>query len=213
MKKLLVLTGLFCVALPLFADTADDIANIQMRLKQIEVRLGLIERDVGDLKSSSNASSSVPLSQSNLPSSQVLIWASESIEQIYSYNYKNFPQVLSGIRQYFTAQGYDSYIKALNDSNNLQIVQDKRLYVTGKVKEKGKIVSESAASGIYTWELQIPIEVNYKSSSESVNQNLIANVEIVRVPLSDSQVGIAIHSIKATVAGQGKTAPTVPTTK
>ncbi len=212
MKKIALLLGMSLLVTQAWADVADDIADLKVRMKQIEVRMGLIERDMGDLKES-NKSPSVPINQANLPSAQVLIWASESIEQIYTYNYRNFPQVLTDIRRFFTQQGYDSYMKALNDSNNIQIVQDKRLYVAGKVREKGKVVKEGVNAGIYTWEIQIPLVVNYKTSNESTSQNIIANVEIVRVPTSDNPVGIAIHSITATVEGQGSQAPTVPATK
>ncbi|MGD9591868.1 MAG: DotI/IcmL family type IV secretion protein [Candidatus Berkiella sp.] len=206
MRKLLLLTAL--ASMPLWADTANDIADIQIRLKQIEVRLGLIERDLSEVRGSKV--DLVPLSQSSLPSSSVLIWASESIEQIYDYNYKNFPQVLTAIRKYFTTQGYDSYMKALNDSNNLQIVQDKRMYVSGKVSQRGKVVKEGVVSGIYTWEIEIPLDVTYKTSTDTVTQKIMANIEVVRVPIADSQVGVAIHSITAKPVSEGETTPAAP---
>lgn len=202
MRKIVLFTALSIVSSVIWADSAEDIASIQMRLKQIEVRLGLIERDLSEVRGSKV--DSVPLNQSSLPSSQVLIWTTESIEQIYAYNYKNFPQVLTEIRKFFTTQGYDSYMKALNDSNNLEIVQDKRLYVQGKASEKGKVIKEGVVNGIYTWEIQVPLDVNYKTSSESINQKIMANVEVVRVPTSDSAVGIAIHSITAKPQSEGE---------
>ncbi len=210
MRKLLLLAGLSIVSGASCADTVSDIMSLQSRMKEIEVRMSLIERDLSDLKESKMPS--VPLAQSNLPSNQVLIWTMQGIEQIYTYNYKNFPDVLTAIRHYFTAQGYESYMKALDESKNLNTVQDKRLTVTAKVSEKGKIIKEGAVNGIYTWEVQVPIDVNYKSSSESIDQKLVANVEVVRVPLSDSQVGIAIHSITATIASAEKPAATTTTT-
>ncbi len=210
MRKIVLLTALSLASGIAFADTVSDILNLQARMKEIEVRMSLLERDVGEARASKMPS--VPLDQSNLPSNQVLIWTMQGIEQIYTYNYKNFPDVLTAIRHYFTTQGYESYMKALDDSKNLNTVQDKRLAVTAKVAEKGKIVKEGVVNGIYTWEVQVPINVNYKSTTESIDQKLVANVEVVRVPLSDSQVGIAIHSITATVASAEKPAPAPATT-
>ncbi|MBS0290733.1 MAG: DotI/IcmL family type IV secretion protein [Proteobacteria bacterium] len=209
--RIITLTGLFFTFTALQAAEPTDLATLQMRMKEIEVRLSLIERDLAELKH--NKMPSVPLEQANLPSPQVLIWTSENIEQIYTYNYKDFPQVLTQIRGYFTQQGYDSYMKALDESKNLQAVQDKRLYVTAKVAQKGKVVKEGIVNGIYTWEVQIPIDVTYKSTTESVVQKLQANVEVVRVPSNDSPVGIAIHSITASIAPTEQQKPAEGTTR
>jgi hypothetical protein len=192
-------------------------SSLQLRMKEIEVRLSLLEREMSEIKASRMPS--VPLNQSNLPSPEVLSWAAGSIEEIYHYNYRNFPQVLTAIHRYFTNPGYDSYMKALDESKNLQAVQDKKLSVSAKATGKGTIVKEGVVSDIYTWEVQLPIEVTYAGPTDAITQNLVANIEIVRVPNSDSPQGIAIHSITASVAtakpatpAESKTTTTTTTT-
>lgn len=204
MKKILYITALSLISGFCHANESADLSSLLMRMKEIEVRISLLERDVSELRLSK--ASSVPLNQANLPSAQVLIWAGKTLQEVYTYNYKNFPQVLTSIRHHFTQPGYDSYMKALDESKNMQVVQDKKLAVSGKAG-KGTVVKESLNNGIYTWEVQIPIEVTYEGVGESIKQNIVANLEIVRVPNADSPAGIAIHSITAVSADQAKAAP------
>lgn len=209
MRKLLLLTALSLGWGGVHAEDA-SVAMLQMRMKEIEVRLSLLEREVSELKVTKTPS--VPLNQSNLPSQEVLNWATKGIIEIYSYNYKNFSQVLTGIRRHFTTEGYDSYMKALDDSKNLTAVQDKRLTVSAAATGKGKVVKESDVNGIYTWVIQIPILVTYQSATETINQNLTVNAEIVRVTNTESAVGIAFHSITASLATAEPPAGTTPPT-
>ncbi|MBN9287169.1 MAG: hypothetical protein BGO43_00875 [Gammaproteobacteria bacterium 39-13] len=197
MRKILLLTGLSLISSGIYAEDV-SLATLQMRMKEIEVRLSLLEREISELKESKTPS--VPLNQSNLPSQEVLNWATKGIVEIYSYNYKNFPQVLTGIRRHFTNEGYDSYMKALDESKNLIAVQDKKLNVSAAAVGKGKVIKEGDTNGIYSWIVQIPILVTYQSPTETINQNLNVNAEIVRVTGTESPVGIAFHSITASLA-------------
>lgn len=197
MRKIILLTGLSLAWGQTFAEDG-SLATLQMRMKEIEVRLSLLEREVSELKESKTPS--VPLDQSNLPSQEVLNWAAKGIVEIYTYNYKNFPQVLTGIRRHFTSEGYDSYMKALDESKNLIAVQDKKLAVSAIATGNNKIVREGNVNGLYTWDVQIPILVTYQSPTETISQNLVVDAEIVRVKNTESAVGIAFHSITASLA-------------
>jgi intracellular multiplication protein IcmL len=103
-------------------------------------------------------------------------------------------------------------MKALDESKNLVAVQDKKLYVTAASTGKGTVTKEGNENGIYTWEVQIPILVTYKSPTETISQNLVVKAEIVRVLSSQSSQGIAFQNITASLASAepAKAATTPP---
>lgn len=184
--------------------------NVPARLQDIENRLTRIEAQLKTMQEKQEIG--VPLDQSMLSISDVIDWTTKSIESIYKYDYQNYSQVLMDIRKYFTPLGYDSYVKALEASKNLQAIQEKKLSVSASSQGPGTVIQEGPVNGIYTWQIQLPIMVKYVGVVQTIEQSLNMKVEVVRVKTSENPKGIAIHSIKAEVAGSPTTS-TTPTPK
>jgi len=226
MRNTTIITGLMMLVGTAFAQTSPqtspqtppnpvDISNLDQRVKALEDKLDKVEEALSKVvkKINANESEEISLAQANRSQDEILAWSKKSILEIYSYDFNNYQQVLAGLRRLFTVAGYDSYMKALEESKNLATVQEKKLVVSAKTTGKGTIVSQGATNDIYTWTVEVPVEITYKSSDTSFSQNLLVNMEIARVKFTVNPDGIAIHNITAKVAAGKSTSDLIKSLK
>lgn len=141
----------------------------------------------------------LPLSEASLNDNQLLQWAVEAAVASYSFNYVNYRKALQDLRIYFTKVGYQYFLKALKESNNLDAVISKKMIVTATptgsaiILDKG-LVKTGADQGIYRWQVQLPMVVNFQSETTPITQYIILNMTIVRVPTLESPSGVGIAS-------------------
>lgn len=209
MQKGCTLVGLLLVAGIASAQADEQVGSrgMDQKIKEIQGRLDIIEKDIKDIKIRGKLED-LPLKQPNLTSEELLKWVTDSIVEVYSYNFLNYQMVLNKIRPYFTDLGYESYIKALEDSKNLEAVKNKKLVVNAIPTAKAAIVKEGALNAVYTWEIQIPLLVSYQSGEKEMQQRIMVNIEVVREPYAEADKGVAIHSITAKVVSSESIQPT-----
>lgn len=204
MRKLLTLVSLACiVGIPCAhavtpPDAPPDIREMNKTIKALEKRMDQVEKDVYLIKSIGKFED-LPVTQP-IATADVLSWSTESALEIYNYDYLNYQYILKKIKPLFTQAGYESYLKALEDSKNLELVKTKKLFVSA-VPTGEPFVSKEGMSeeGVYKWEVQMPVMVTYKSNTQLVQQQVNIAMDVVRTKLSESRAGIAIHSITANV--------------
>jgi hypothetical protein len=213
MRKLVTLVGMACMVgfSPLQAvtppDAPPDIREMDKTLKATVKRLEQVEKDLATVKSIGKFED-LPVAQAMLSGPDVLSWSTQSVLEIYNYDYLNYQYTLKKIKPLFTPAGYESYLKALEDSKNLELVKEKKLFVSAVPTSEPFISKEGPSEeGVYKWEVQVPVMVTYKSTTQLVQQQVNMSIDVVRVKLSDARSGIAIHSITANVtATQAPTA-------
>lgn len=141
----------------------------------------------------------IPLNQPNMQDNELLLWATEAAVSAYTFNFVNYRKALQDIRMYFTKTGYQYFIKALRDSNNLEAVQNKKLVVSAAptgapiILKKG-IYNDGSPLGVYGWTVQIPMVLTYQSANEQFKQNITLDMLITRLPTLDSPKGVGIAS-------------------
>lgn len=143
----------------------------------------------------------IPLSEPGLTPNAVLQWATDAAQACYTFNFVNFRKALQDIRIYFTKTGYQYFLKALKDSNNLDAIQTKQMVVsavpTGApvILKKGVLNDGSGAgAGVYSWTVQLPMELEYRSANERFRQRIVLTMVISRVSTLESPKGVAIAS-------------------
>lgn len=141
----------------------------------------------------------IPLNQPNLEDNALLLWATESAVAAYTFNFVNYRKALQDIRIFFTKDGYQSFLKALKDSNNLEAVQTKKLVVsavpTGApvILNKG-IYNDGSQLGVYGWLVELPMVLTYQNANEEFKQNITLTMTIIRMSTLESPKGVGIQS-------------------
>lgn len=132
------------------------------------------------------------LDEPNQSDSAVLQWANQAAIAAFTYNFVNYHSELQASSGFFTADGWDQFLSALQASNNLNAVKAKKLIVSAVATRAPIILQKGLLNGRYSWRVQMPILVTYQSASEFSQQNNVVTMLITRVSTLNSPRGIGI---------------------
>lgn len=140
----------------------------------------------------------IPLNQANLTDNELLQWAVEAAVACYSFNYENYRKALQDARIFFTKEGYEFFMRALNDSNNLQAVIEKKMIVSAKPTGAAVVLNQGAKQGLYSWDVKLPMEISYRNETTPIRQYVVLTMRIVRTSTLESPSGVGIVSYVVT---------------
>lgn len=132
------------------------------------------------------------LTEPNQSDSAVLQWANQAAIAAFTYNFVNYRDELQASSGFFTAEGWDQFLSALQESNNLDAIKIKKLVVSAVATRAPIILQKGILNGHYSWRVQMPILVTYQSASEFTQQNNVVTMLITRVSTLNSPRGIGI---------------------
>lgn len=144
-----------------------------------------------------------PLDEPNQSDSAVLQWANQAAIAAFTYNFVNYRDELQASSGFFTAEGWDQFLGALEQSNNLDAVKAKKLVVSAVATRAPIILQKGVLNGRYSWRVQMPILVTYQSASEFTQQNNVVTMLITRVSTLNSPRGIGISQFVVGPASGG----------
>lgn len=133
-----------------------------------------------------------PLDQPNQSDDSMLTWANSAAIAAFTYNYVNYREELQASSGFFTPEGWSLFLNALQQSNNLDAVQAKKLIVSAVNTSPPTIVQKQIINGSYTWRVQIPIQVTYQSPTEYTQQSNMVSMLVTRISTLNSPQGIGI---------------------
>jgi intracellular multiplication protein IcmL len=133
-----------------------------------------------------------PLNEPNQSDSAVLQWANQAAIAAFTYNFVNYREELQASSGFFTSEGWDQFLTALQQSNNLEAVKAKKLIVSAVATRAPIILQKGMLNGSFSWRVQMPILVTYQSASEFTQQNNVLTMLITRVSTLNSPRGIGI---------------------
>ena len=146
-----------------------------------------------------------PLNEPNQSDSAVLQWANQAAIAAFTYNFVNYRDELQASSGFFTADGWDQFLNALQQSNNLDAVKAKKLIVSAVATRAPIILQKGILNGRYSWRVQMPLLVTYQSASEFTQQNNVVTMLITRVSTLNSPRGIGISQFVVGPASGGVT--------
>ena len=126
---------------------------------------------------------------------QLVVWANEAIIATYTYNYKTFNQQQKEIAQYFTADGWIAYSKALNASKLPESVQKNAYDVNAVATQPPKLITLDSTH----WAVMMPILVVYENPQYQQQQNLKVVLSFSVAPEGQGVRGFSASSLQATV--------------
>lgn len=144
-----------------------------------------------------------PLNEPNQSDSSVLQWANQAAIAAFTYNFVNYRDELEASSSFFTKDGWQQFVDALQQSNNLDAVKAKKLIVSAVATRAPIILQKGVLNGRYSWRVQMPILVTYQSASEFSQQNNVVTMLITRISTLDSPRGIGISQFVVGLASGG----------
>lgn len=146
----------------------------------------------------------IPVDQPNMTINEVMQWATEAVETTYSYDYVNYHYQLQSAQKYFTNYGWSNYIKALNASNNVVALKERKMIVIAHVVGKPKILAQGILSGAYAWKFSMPVLISYSlppyDDKSKFTNPLTVTLIVQRQPILQSYKGLGIVQIIGSMA-------------
>lgn len=136
-----------------------------------------------------------PLDEPNQSDSAVLQWANQAAIAAFTYSFVNYRDELQAASVFFTPEGWDQFMGALKESNNLDAVRAKKLVVSAVATRAPIILQKGLLNGRYSWRVQMPLLVTYQSASEFSQQNVVVTLLITRISTLNSPRGIGISQM------------------
>ncbi|MFO1258832.1 MAG: DotI/IcmL/TraM family protein [Gammaproteobacteria bacterium] len=140
----------------------------------------------------------VPLNQQNMTNEALLGWVKDAAVASYTFNFVNWKEALGEVRQYYTATGYQHFLKVLKDSGSLDDVRIKKMVVTAVPIGAPVINKEGLINQAYSWQIQIPLTLIYQGITEGTRQDITMTMLVTRVSNLESEKGIGIAQLLVT---------------
>lgn len=138
----------------------------------------------------------VAISEPYVPQEVLLTWVTQAVTQAYTFDHVHQKQQLSRMRELFTARGFDSHRKALEESGLWTAVAERRLVTQVAAPAPPLVTNQGVLGYRYVWRLEVPIKLSFQGASNvSLPQDNIAEVLVVRVPTNELPRGYAIHQL------------------
>lgn len=135
-----------------------------------------------------------PLNEPIASQSFVQTWAVNAMVQAQTIDFANWRQQLVNSEQYFTPDGFNSWMQAMKASGNLDAIKLRKMTVSA-IPSGAPVTTASIVGGVLNYTIQIPMEITYQVLNTKETQNLTYVVQVIRVPISQNASGLGINSI------------------
>lgn len=138
----------------------------------------------------------VAVDQPFLNDNEITNFSVEATTTALTMDFANWRDDLSQASEYFVRpEGWEAFLTAMEGSGVLDFIRENRL-VSSAVANNAVITGSGANNdGVYSWEVQVPITINFQSASEQTSREYMAELIITRVPTWERSRGVAIQQI------------------
>ena len=145
----------------------------------------------------------VPLSEAYRSQADVVTWAASTAQNVMRFDYNDYRARLQQVSSDFTPTGWDSFNKALKDSNIIDAIGARKLVLNLFINGAPEITSAGVRNGVYTWDLRMPVTIKFDGAEPPQPYSATLLLRVVRVSTLQNADGISIEQW-VTAAGNGK---------
>lgn len=113
-------------------------------------------------------------------------WTNEAVTDINTYNFTNYKKHLQFASNYFTPEGWKTYMATLNASGNLNDVVQQKLIATAVTAGSVTILQK----GNNAWTVQMPMLVTYENTAATVKNKQRTVVTMYITKSTPRNVGV-----------------------
>ena len=135
----------------------------------------------------------VPLNEPYRTQAEVITWAARTAQGVMRFGYHDYRDRLQQASTNFTNSGWDSFSKALKESNIIDAITARKLVVNLDIGQAPEIKSEGVKDGIYTWYLKFPVTITFNGAEPPAPINTALFLRVVRVSTLQNTDGLSIE--------------------
>jgi intracellular multiplication protein IcmL len=139
----------------------------------------------------------VPLDQPYLSDPELLQWVVDVFSRVFVVDFNYYNDQIKTYSQYFTTNGWQTFLNQLNIYANYNNVQAYKLFVTSAPTAAPYIIRDGVIpdSGKYGWWVQVPLTINYAGYRPPPSKPLALQVLVVRVSTLNNLTGVGIDNV------------------
>ncbi len=137
----------------------------------------------------------------NVSTKALLNWATLASTATFTFDFVNYENQLTSLKDYFTNDGYTNFVDSLNNNGTLAKIEEEKLIVSAVATGTAIILREELLGALRSWRIQVPVLVRYQSASVNETRRQIIEVLVTQVSTSDAPKGIGIAQYIARGAG------------
>jgi intracellular multiplication protein IcmL len=135
----------------------------------------------------------VPLNEAYRTPAEVVAWASSSAQNVMRFDYKDYRERLQQVSANFTPTGWESFTKALKESNIIAAIEARKLVISTEINSAPEISNAGVRNGLYTWDLKFPVTIRFDGNDPPQPISTYLFLRIVRVSTLQNPDGISIE--------------------
>ncbi|MFK4132029.1 DotI/IcmL/TraM family protein [Pseudomonas luteola] len=140
----------------------------------------------------------IALNEPNLSDAAVTNWLSRALIDTFDFNFLNVNQRLNETTmRWFTQDGGNELLKAIQSGGNLDSVAEKELFVNLTLDSAPLLVDRGVAANgnIFAWKYEVPGLLTYRTRTKTYSDKVIFNVTVQRQSMISSPDGLGIAKI------------------
>ena len=139
----------------------------------------------------------IPLSDPIRTSEGIGNWAVDSITRILTLDFQNLKQQLADQKDRFSERGWGEFLKALQSSGLIDLIQADRLVTSVTLQNAARITAEGLGpGGRYAWQIEVPVIISFESSQgRQPSISWLATMRVQRVSQASKPVGVEIEQV------------------
>ncbi|MDR1856632.1 MAG: DotI/IcmL family type IV secretion protein [Desulfovibrio sp.] len=137
-----------------------------------------------------------PLSEPLMNDAALKSWLAQAVTESFNMDFLHWRERLSSAREYFTKDAFTGFASTLESEGLLSILTQHRALMHAVPAGTPIITNSGTLGGVMTWELEMPILLNYETSAKRIaSQRLLVTCRVRRVPTTERVRGIAISQL------------------
>ena len=141
-----------------------------------------------------------PLDEPIMSDAALRNWTVTAVTEAFTLGHHDWRMRLAAVRDHFTDDGYAGYTTALEESLFLERLTENLQVASAVATGAPVITSTHIFDGQAAWAVEFPLLVTFHAGNRTLNQKMVVEVLVMRVPLSDRPAGIGVQQL--IVSGQ-----------
>ncbi|HRA42294.1 MAG TPA: DotI/IcmL/TraM family protein [Gammaproteobacteria bacterium] len=143
----------------------------------------------------------IGLDRPNVSTKALLSWVTLAATSTFTFDFFNHKDQLNAMKDYFTADGFDSFIASLQETGVLTTIVEKKLILSAVAIGPAIVLTEERVGSKHNWRIQVPLIVRYQSANVDETRTQVVEVLVTQVSTEDAPKGIGIAQYIAREVG------------
>jgi len=129
-------------------------------------------------------------------------WVVTAVTEAYTFGHHDFRMRLNAAREYFTPEGYESFMSELVRTLYLERIRN-NFQVASAVAQGAAVIRDSGVYGDRLgWKLEFPLLFTFHAGKKQASTKVVAQVLVMRVPFDERASGLGIEQLLILREGQ-----------